>query len=215
MSASGAQVPIGRPCERCEQVHDPRKCTGHVDLEDGTLRPCGRFPLRGASVCTSHGITKAGRAAAARRLAEGEARKSIADVVVEPVANPLDKLAELAAEQLAWKDHLANVVADLKASYRFTDDKGAEHLDARVRLYVDAMGMAQKFLSDWVRLGFEERRVRLEEARAELVRAVLVGVITGLGHRLEDELVRQLLERWLPVLDGEPVPVLEVEEVTP
>jgi len=147
-------------------------------------------------------------------LAEGQARESIAHVVVAPVDNPLDALAELAAEQLAWKDHLANVVADLKAAYRFTDDKGAEHLDARVRLYTDAMAEARKYLTDWVRLGFEERKVSLEEARAELVRTVLVGVLTGLGHRLEDELVRRLLEGWLPVLDGAPVPVLEVTEVT-
>lgn len=214
MSGVEAKAPIGPGCERCGQVHDPRKCTGHVDLEDGSLRPCGRFPLQGSRVCTSHGAaTKAARAAARRTLAERAALKRLEDVEVRPIGNPIKAYADLAAEVVAWKSQMAQMVNELN-EYRFTDDKGAEHLDARVALFERAMDRCEKVLGGWVKLGLEERRVALEEREAELVRTVLVGVIVGLGHALEEERVRRLLEGWLPVLDGAPAPVLELVEVT-
>lgn len=197
-------------------MHEPNRCTGHVKGDDESgMRPCRRYPIRGGTVCTSHGgRAPQVKAKALRRLAEGEARKSIADVEVRAIDNPLDALADLAAEQLAWKDHLANVVADLKASYRFQDDKGSEQLDARVRLYTDAMTEARKYLTDWVRLGFEERKAQLDDARAMLVRTFAVGLIVELGHELEEPAVRAAFERWAPVLDGAPPPVLlEVDAV--
>lgn len=177
------------------------------------LRPCGRYPLRGATVCTSHGgRAPQVRAAAARRLAEREALKRLDEVEIRPIGNPIRAYADLAAEVVTWKSQMAQMVNELD-EYRFTDDKGAEHLDARVALFERAMDRCEKVLGNWVRLGLEERRVQLEEREAELVRTVLVGVITGLGLTLEDPLVRRLLEGWLPVLDGAAPPVLDVEEV--
>lgn len=195
-----------KACDRCGLTHDAG-CTGHVDLEDGSIRPCRRPPIRGGSVCRSHGgAAPQVKAAAQRRLAAEEARRSLAEVGVSPIDDPLDALGELASEAWALKDHFAAVVAQLRDQYRFTDDKGAEHLDARVALYERAMDRCQRFLSDWVRLGFEERKARLDDARAELVRVVLRGVLGELGHQLEEPAVRTGLERWLPVLDGAPPP---------
>lgn len=65
--------PIGTPdptppvgCPRCGQEH-PR-CTGHV-TRNATLKPCGRWPTRGARVCSTHGASAPQvKAAAARRL---------------------------------------------------------------------------------------------------------------------------------------------------
>lgn len=69
MSRSSAPAPMD-PCSKCTpgaRPHLPGRCTGHVDEEDGTVRPCRRWPTRGATVCTSHGAAAPQVKAAARR----------------------------------------------------------------------------------------------------------------------------------------------------
>lgn len=195
------------PCARCGQVHP--KCAGHK--RGGA--PCGRWPIAGGEVCPTHGGSAPQvKAAAARRLAQAKAAASLADVEVVPIGDPLDALAQLAAEAMAWKNHLADTVAGLQAAYRFTDDKSSEQLDARVALFERSMDRCQKFLSDWVRLGFEERKVRVDEVRAGLLAAVLMGVLRELGHDPQAPSVLEVLDRWLPVLDGHAEPVLILGE---
>ncbi len=192
-------------CDRCGQPH-PR-CKAHTRAGN----PCRQPPMAGQRVCRMHGgKSPQAQTAATRRLAEAVAARTIADVIVTPVDNPLDALAELAAEAVAWKSHLANIVAELRDQYRFTDDKNAENLDARVALFERAMDRCQKYLSDWVRLGYEERKARLDDARALLVATVIQGVLTELGHQVDDESTLTALDRWLPVLDGKSPPAITV-----
>lgn len=172
---------------------------------------CGRKAIPGATVCRYHGgAAPQVQRAAARRLAEEQAQASIADVVVEPIDNPLDKLAELAAEAWALKGQLAAMVAELGTD--FADDGGegpwanGEQVRVVVQLFERAMDRCQKYLADWVRLGFEERKARLDDARAQLVQVAIAGVLAELGLQLEAPGVRGVLERWLPVLDGAPPP---------
>lgn len=135
----------------------------------------------GAGTCKFHlGSTPNHSKRAHRMLAEALAARSLADVGVTPVGNPLVALAELAADAVAWKEHMANTVAMLGDQYRFADDKGAEHLDARVALFERAMDRCQKFLSDWVRLGFEEKRQALDQEMAHLLADALRTVTDGL-----------------------------------
>lgn len=190
-------------CERCGQAHT--KCTAHTRAGN----PCRQNPVTGMTVCRMHGgSSPQARKAANRRMARAAVERSLADVEVIPVGDPLEALADLAAEAVAWKGHLADVVAELRDQYRFTDQKGSENLDARVALFERAMDRCHKFLSDWVRLGFEERKAQLDDARALLVRTVLIGVLTELGHEIDTPATHDTLARWLPVLDGEPPPAI-------
>lgn len=212
MTVTATATPDPMNCRQCGEPHVQPKngqasCIAHRK-SDG--KPCTNPKMRGQAVCRKHGgAAGQNRRAAARRLAEAEVAESIKDVVVDPIANPLDALAELAADAVAWKQHLANIVGDLKAAYRFTDDKGAEHLDARVALFERAMDRCQKYLTDWVRLGFEERKAQLDDARAALVRVAVLGILASLGHDPSEPAVEALLRAWLPVLDGAPAPMIE------
>lgn len=199
------------PCARCGLAHE--RCVGH--RKDG--KPCGRWPIKGGSVCVKHGAgAPQVKAAARRRLANAEAMASLAEVEVVPIGDPLDALSELAAEAWAWKGHLGDMVAGLRDQYRFVDEdktgRRTEQLDARVALFERAMDRCQKFLADWVKLGFEKRKVRVDEIRAGLLAVAIAGVLRELGHDPEADVVLRVLDRWLPVLDGAPAPVLEVKE---
>lgn len=217
-------------CPECGEIH-PRGCRGHVDecIEcewrgsnyvgkpchkcDGEvrLRGCRNPPLRGGTMCKPHGAgAPQVQAANARRLAQKEAVESLADVGVTPIGDPLDALAQVAAEAVALKDHFANLVAELNKTMSFETWTGDHKLDARVALYERALDRSQKFLSDWVRLGFEERKARLDDARAALVGTVILGILTELGHDLDQPATVSAIDRWLPVLDGQPTPVITV-----
>lgn len=200
-------------CERCGQAHT--KCTAHTRAGN----PCRQNPVTGMTVCRMHGgSSPQARKAAGRRLAQAEAHRSIAEVGVTPIGDPLDALAQIAAEAVALKDHFADLVAELGKQMAFVTGKigvdgegnlGLEQkLDARVALYERALDRSHKFLADWVRLGFEERKAQLDDARALLVRTVLIGVLTELGHEIETPATHDTLARWLPVLDGEPPPAI-------
>lgn len=219
-------MPDPYDCSDCGTVHQ-RGCRGHVDectacgwrggnnlgqpcSKCGELvarRPCGRWPRKGSNVCNAHGgRSPQAKAAAARRVAQAEALTTLADIEIQPIDDPLDTLAQIAAEAVAVKTHFANLVAELDKNMSFVNRQGDQKLDARVALYERALDRCQRFLADWVRLGFEERKAALDDARATLIRTIIVGIIVELGHQVDDKPVRQTLERWLPMLDGAPPP---------
>lgn len=208
-----AAVPV-HVCERFGLEH--RTPDGGAACTSHSKRPphkcCTRYPSPGLSVCAAHGArSPQAKVAQRRNLANAEARASLAEVEVVPVGDPLDALAELAAEAWAWKGHLADMVGELRDQYRFVDEdsmgRRTEQLDARVALFERAMDRCQKFLSDWVRLGFEDRKVRVDEVRAGLLAVVLAGWARANGLDPESPGQLAILDRWLPVLDGAPAPI--------
>lgn len=147
---------------------------------------CRRQAVKGATVCHVHGgAAPQVKAAAARRLAEAEAAESIRDVVVLPVANPLEALAGVAEEALAWQRHIAAKVAELDALDDTAFVSGVEYLRPLVALYERSMDRSSKFLADWVRLGFDERMVALHERQADLVDRFVTAVLDDAGLTVE------------------------------
>lgn len=199
------------PCERCGQVHE--KCTAHrnkAKAPDGRPLPCNSSPMRGQTVCAKHGgKTPVALRAAAMRLAQAEAAASLADVEVRPIGDPLDALAHVAAEAVALKNHFADIVAELGDTLTFTkitSEGFDQKLDARVALYERALDRCHRFLSDWVRLGFEDRKVQLDEIRTARVVAFVRGVLADHNIAVDDDHTRQIMRSWQPVLDGQEPP---------
>lgn len=115
------------------------------------------------------GSSPQARAAAARRLAaqaaEADARALLAHEGLEGVTDPVAALARLATEADAFRSALARRVNALQ-SVRYEDAKGAEQLRAEVGLYERALDRTARFVEALARLGYEQRRVRIEEVVA-------------------------------------------------
>lgn len=142
------------------------KCSGHSKR---TGAPCGNSPMKGARVCRMHGgATRQARAKAEERRIEDRAKKALAQLDVAPVADPLTALAELAGQAVAFKNAIAEKVNQLR-SIRYTDSKGSEQLRSELAVFERALDRCERFVTSMVKLGLDERLVRIEEGQADLV----------------------------------------------
>jgi hypothetical protein len=93
---------IAEPCAKCSQIHT--KCSGHSNRSGGG--PCGVSPIKGLTVCWSHGgASKRARAAAARRVQATAAEQAAKTYGVARDVNPVQAMVELlrdSAGHVAW-----------------------------------------------------------------------------------------------------------------
>lgn len=145
-------------------------CTGHSSI---TGLPCGNPPRRGLSVCGYHGgSTERSKRAGERNLAADRVRRSLDEVVVREVENPLMEFQSLTSEVVAWKDALASHLAA----------SGGGPLGGElVQLYERALDRSGKFLELWARLGIDAIcaavTARLSESQAQEFRRALEAVV--------------------------------------
>lgn len=161
-----------------------RRCSGTAS---STGEQCRLPPIRGGTVCHKHGGSAPQvKAAAARRVAEASALAELHRLGVEPLANPLVALAELAAEAREWQVILRGQVAELE-SLSLTTPAGVEQVRAVVLLFERAMDRAATFAATLVRLDIDDRLVklnaRISEAMGARVAGVIEGILEDLGHR--------------------------------
>lgn len=145
---------------------------------------CKRWPVRGATVCTSHGGAAGQvRRKAASRVAEAAARAALAPYAAdsEPVTDPLAALLALAGEVLAFKTYVAGRVAELDAGDWRYNTAVAEQVRGEITLYERALDRAARVLADINRLNLEERMVRLSERQASLVVVAFERLMEALG----------------------------------
>lgn len=169
------------------------KCTS---TSKQTGKPCERRPAVGLDKCAIHcGLSKAERDRIAERfLAEREMRKAVITYGLPRDISPTDALLEevrYSAGHVAW---LRAKVAELEAAdlvWGITEevDKGASEFTgvdttraATANIWLDLYNRERKHLLDLVKtaisVGIEERRVRLEEAKGQVV-AELIKRILG------------------------------------
>jgi hypothetical protein len=188
-------------CDRCTFQHDPTKCTAHVDLEDGTRRPCQKLPMKGQRTCRSHGgAARHSRAKAAERLAEADAAATVAKFGWEPISNPYEVLADLLGEIVAFKDYLRGKVDELDRLVTFGE--GGEQVKGVLGAYERALDRSLKAAGDIGKLDLSARALQFEQAvsaaeaawlggvlesvlvEAGLTSQVVSVVLAGLGRRL-------------------------------
>lgn len=143
---------------------------------------CRNRPVPGALVCRFHGgKAPQVRRAAARRLVEGEARTLLQRLgQPSPLGNPVEELLALGAEVRAWQAVLREKVAVLDR-LDHTDKTGAERARALVDLYGQSLDRSHRVLSDLVRLGLEDRLVRMTEAEAAMMFTVFMSAMSRAG----------------------------------
>lgn len=151
----------------------PRRCKAHTSVGN----PCRRAPIVGGEVCPSHGgRAPQVKAAAERRHAaqalEADARAVLAFEAVEPIADPVLALAELAAEVRATVRALGQRVNAMQDP-RYISAMGTEQTRAELTLLGQYQDRLARMLTALGQFDLDERRVALTEAQA----AVLVHVL--------------------------------------
>lgn len=175
---------------------DERRC---VATAKGTGERCRAASIHGATVCWKHGgAAPQVREKARIVLAERRALRSIADVEVREITDPLREFATIVAKASAWLDHAAERVAMLE-QYRRQDAKGSEHLRAEIVIYERAIDRVGRLLVDWVRLGLDERMVRVSEEQGRMMGELIDRVLDDLGLG-DDPRVPAVLDRHLLAL---------------
>lgn len=160
-------IPAGE-CGKCGQEH--RRCHAHVRREDeGGIRPCGAYPIRGGQVCPVHGgMAPQTQAKAARTLAEREA------LAKAQMAYPRRRASEILLDALHKADALAQQAEDEGWPDAAAHQAKAEQL-AQVALAKDLQAVEDKIT--------EEQGQQL----AEVVRRLLERFYQGLVDLLGDE----------------------------
>jgi hypothetical protein len=115
--------------------------------------------------------------AAQRNMTELEARRALARLgETEPVRDPMQALARVAGEVVAFKNLLAEKIG------------GDEELNrADLDAYERALDRTVRALAEMSRLGFEERQVSIAEAEVDLLLEAVTRTLDAMGLDREQE----------------------------
>lgn len=139
--------------------------------------PCKSWAIHGATVCRMHGgATRHVKAKAAARVAERTMTRTLGRLTIVPVANPLEALAQLAGEVLAWKELCAGYVAHLE-ELRYDGDRSGEQIRGEIQLFERALDRCASTLGMIARLNIDERLVKIEQEQLELVERAIIAAL--------------------------------------
>lgn len=206
----------GEPCNRCDTVHNPRRCSGHVHTVKGDrgspLRQCGNAPLTGLKVCRYHGGAAPHARAAGIRRAEQAAFDAAANAAVTTLGLPVDiephqaLIDELCrtqghvvwlATRIAAADLTGSGLGDLEEQVA----EGANQPSVLLRTYQAERAHLTRVAVECIKAGVEERRVRAIEAEAGQVQAYTRALLVAMGWDLADPKVRFAIETAARELD--------------
>jgi hypothetical protein len=177
-----------------------RKCSAHC--ADGG--PCANYAVRGATVCGVHGgRAPQVKAAAEQRILDERAAAELARLDAPPVGNPLEELARLAGQAVAWKDAMAGKVNQLNDAVRFESKLGQEQLRSELLLWERALDRCTNVLVAMAKLRIDERLAAIEERKTEIVAAAVREALARSGATEEQQLeAKQHVVLRLRAIDG-------------
>ncbi|MDF3290741.1 hypothetical protein [Streptomyces silvisoli] len=185
------------------------KCTGRSSQ---TGEPCKNFPIKGGTVCRSHGgAAPQVKAAAAARVVRERATAVLGKLDIVPVEDAYAELQQLAGELIALKDAIRGRVEAL-TQIRYMSE--SEQTRAELTVYSQLLRDCSAVLGSLARLSLDERMVRIKESQAEMVKVAIEGALRAAG--LEgDALSRARMDvgRRLRVVSSQVVPAAELEAV--
>ena len=183
---------------------DRRQCTA---TSSRTGQRCERAPIKGGSVCTTHG----GRAphvvaAAQQRLAEAEVQQQLARATdtyglpreVDPGMALLEEVHRTAGH-VAW---LSGKVAALGEDELVVTGAFGPVKNPMLTQYERERAHLAKVTADAVRCGLEARQVALAERLGEQVLSAMRGFAAELGHDPDDPAVVEAGARHLRLVAG-------------
>jgi hypothetical protein len=163
---------------------DGRRC---VATASTTGERCRKAPVRGATVCWTHGgAVGRVKAAAARRVAESAAMAVYERYSANgdgPAVDVIRELARLAAEVRRFADFTGARVEALTAGEWRPDEPRAA---AELSLYERAVDRASRLMVDLARLGIDARlamppAAALEQRTVDIMVKVVDGALADLG----------------------------------
>ena len=213
-------------CEECQRVHEPDSCAGHT--KDAGM-PCRRTTLRGERYCSHHARERGAGARPRKDLERLAARAAVAvpqfvpgprdipsvpgviyNPARPPVENPVQELAEMAGILKGAFLAAGERVNEL-TSVGVETRAGGEQLRAEIQLWERLTGHLRALLVDMSKLNLEERLVRLEERKADMVAEGLFWLQSAMVAQLQldrrqrdltEALVRQTVQRIVAMTDS-------------
>jgi hypothetical protein len=159
----------------------------------------------GVGRCKLHGgCTPTQRKHAHLKLAERGAAVELAEAGYEPVTDPVATLADVAGQARALLAIFASKVDALGDGIRYESEKGVEQLRAEMAIYERMLDRTAKFAGKLAELGFEERRLEMDEQDGRRLVEVLLAVIDAVfllpGVNVKAEVQKRIRHDELPRL---------------
>lgn len=143
----------------------------------------------GYGSCKLHsGATPTGIKAAAEQALREQAADALARLDAEPVGNPLEELARLAGQAVAWKDAMSVKVNELAGAIRFDSNLGQEQLRSELALWERSLDRCTNALVAMAKLKIDERLTAIEERKTEIVAAAVREALARSGATPEQQL---------------------------
>jgi hypothetical protein len=171
-------------------MDDQLRCTGK-SKQSGTR--CKRSRSPGLDKCALHcGLSREER----KRVAEG-ARAEAAEVLVRfdvpPVSNPFYELKKIAAQQIAYKDKVGEILNRLSVDeLRYAGSLRGEQTRAEIGMWQDSTRQCVSVLSVLAKLDVEEHWLAIEDRKIDFMIASLKASLAAAGLTPEATVAVQL-----------------------